>query len=280
MSRLLIILVYCAVVLSSTSITAVAQRHRKLPRTEVVVLIDLSDRIDEARHPEQVRRDTAILHVVTDEFGAIVKRNRYLFSRDRLRAIYLGGEGTPTEPRVDVAQMNDNHVVVVRALAGALAEFRAQAIRPYALPRHKYEGADFWSWFRHNGERALRTVDSTRDVRTRIIILTDGYLAFDRSIKREPGTFMQMDKLRGRSDWEKLYPAYKLSPVGYSLTNAKVLMLEIAPHRPKSNTSEQDLIERYWTDWFATMGIADPVFVTNDQALPSVRDAIKQFLSR
>jgi hypothetical protein len=57
-------------------------------------------------------------------------------------------------------------------------------------------------------------------------------------------------------------------------------MLEIAPRRPKSNTSEQDLIERYWSDWFATMGITDPVFVTNDQALPSVHDAIKQFLSR
>jgi hypothetical protein len=64
----------------------------------------------------------------------------------------LGGEGAPTEPRVDVAQMNEDRVVVVRALPHALAEFRTQAVRPYTVPRHKYEGADFWSWFRHNGE--------------------------------------------------------------------------------------------------------------------------------
>lgn len=280
MTRLLITSAYCALALCAGSAEARAQRQAKLPRTEVVILVDLSDRIDSRLHPSQARRDTAILRILTDEFGAIVKRNRYLFSRDRLRAMYLGGEGAPTEPRVDVAQMNEDRVVVVRALPHALGEFQTQAVRPYTAPRHKYEGADFWSWFRHNGERALLTTDSTREVRTRIVILTDGYLAFARSIKREPGTYMEIDKLRGRSDWGKLYPAYRLKPVGYKLPDTKVLMLEIAPHHPKSNTSEQEMIERYWSDWFATMGITDPVFVTNDQAIPSVHDAIKQFFSR
>jgi hypothetical protein len=279
MTLRLIALTCSPVALLTLTAGAAGQQRAKLSRTEVVVLVDLSDRIDSKLHPMQVQRDTSILQIIGDEFAGVVRRNRYLFSRDRLRAIYLDREGSPTEPRVDVAQMNDDRIVVVRELSHALAEFHVQAVRPYSDPHHVYDGADIWSWFRHDAEQTLRPSDTTRVTHTRIIILTDGYLEFAQSIHRQPGTFMEINKLRGRADWENLYPAYKLKPVGYKLPDTKVLMLEIAPYRPKANTNEQDMIERYWTDWFATMGITSPIFVTNDQALPSVRDAIKQFLS-
>lgn len=258
---------------------ALAQSPAKLSRTEVVVLADLSNRIAPTLHPAQIQRDTAILRIIAQEFGNVVRRNRYLFSHDRLRVLYLGGEGAPTEPRVDVGKMNVEHHVVVRELPQVLEDFHSQAVRPYLVVRRRYDGADFWSWFRYSAPQELRPDDPNRITQTRLIILTDGYLEFAPKIRREPGTYMEMAKLRGRSDWEKSYPKYKLNAVGYTLPNTKVLLLEVAPLHPEVNTSEEAILERYWSDWFRTMGITETTMVTNDQALPSIRDAVRQFLA-
>src|SRR5678816_790524 len=103
--------VMVAAMLAVTARPTHAQQEPKLKRTEVVVIADLSDRIHPGYHPGQIARDTAILHIISDEFGNVVKKNRYLFSRDRLRTLYVGGENPPTEPRVDIARMNEDHRV-------------------------------------------------------------------------------------------------------------------------------------------------------------------------
>lgn len=259
--------------------TASAQAPHKLPRTEVVVISDLSNRIDSNLHPGQSQRDTAIIRLIAAEFGNVVKRNRYLFSRDRLRMLYVGGENVPSEPRVDVAKMNEEHRVVVKELPQELTTFTEQAARPYSVPRHGYQGADLWSWFHYTAPKVLPVTDPNRDVRTKVILITDGYLEFAPSIKRDPGTAMNMVALRGRANWESLYPKFKLRATGTTLPNTEVLILEVAPIRPAVNTTEEAIIERYWSDWFGAMG-AKTTFLTSSDPLPSVADAVHQFLSR
>jgi hypothetical protein len=273
--RAAIALASIAVALSSAG----AQTAQKLPRTEVVVISDLSNRIDLKLHPGQFQRDTAIVHLIANEFASLVKRNRYLFSRDRLRMLYVGGENSPSEPRVDVAKMNEDHRVVVKELPEELRSFAAQAIRPYLTPRTSYQGADLWSWFHYTAPKILPVADPNREVRTKIVILTDGYLEFSPNIKREPGTAMNMVALRGKPNWEKLYPRYKLKSAGSTMVNTEVLILEVAPVRPAVNTAEEAIIERYWSDWFENMG-AKTTFLTTSDALPTVGDAIHQFLAR
>lgn len=256
-----------------------AQSVHKLPRTEVVVISDLSNRIDRKLHPEQLDRDTAIVRIIANEFATIVKRNRFLFSRDRLRMLYVGGENIPTEPRVDVAKMNEDHRVVVKELPTELANFTVQATRPYLIPRHSYQGADLWSWFHYTAPKILAVEDPNREVHTKVVILTDGYLEFAPNVKREAGTAMNMVALRGKSNWEQAYPRYKLQSAGTKLPNTEVLILEIAPIRPAVNTTEEAIIERYWSDWFGDMGVKT-TFLTTSDALPTVGDAVHQFLAR
>lgn len=256
-----------------------AQASAKLSRTEVVVIADLSNRIDKKLHPGQLDRDTTIIGLISEEFGGVVRRSRYLFSRDRLRLVYVGGQNSPMEPRVDVAKMNEDHRVVVKELPQEMAAFKTMATKPYLVPRTSYEGADLWSWFRNTAPKILQVKDPHRRVQTRIIILTDGYLEFAPSIRREAGTAMMMAPLRGRPDWETRYPQYRLKPSGGALSETKVLILELAPLNPARNTTEQEIIERYWTDWFKGMGV-EASFLSNSEALPTVRDAIKQFLAR
>jgi hypothetical protein len=263
---------------SCVSIAARQASSQQLPRTEVVVLVDLSDRIDQHLHPGQAARDTAILHIVADEFANVVKRHRFLFSRDRLRVIFVGGENSPVEPRVDVTQMNDDHRVVVRELARELAKFRNDASAPFFIQRKKYLGADLWSWFRFNGAKQLLSEEPGRKTQRRVIILTDGYLQFSPKIHRDAGTAMRMDALRNHVDWQQTYAQYKLKSPGVRLPNTKVLLLEVAPIHPETNTAEQEILEKYWGDWFATMG-APSTLLTTDEALPSVRDAVRLLLA-
>lgn len=277
MKTAFIYLAACAAGLTLLSAEASSQ-NGQLTRTELVVISDLSNRIDRKLHPGAVSRDTAILRMISEEFADVVKRNRFLFSRDRARVLYVGGENPPTEPRIDVAEMNRTHHVVVRELPAKVAQFVDEASQPYRTPRTLYEGADLWSWFKHNGQPTLGEVDPDRQTRNRIVILTDGYLEFAPSIKREPGTAMRMSQLRGRPDWQRVYQQLKLKPPGFQLPkDTKVLMLELAPLRPTQNTTEQEIIERYWADWFASMG-ATVEFRTNAEAMPSIRDAIRRFL--
>jgi hypothetical protein len=257
---------------------AQAQGGPKLVRTEVIVIADLSNRIDARLHPGQVDRDTAIVRLIADEFGGLVRRNRFLFSRDRLRMMYIGGQNAPVEPRVDVAKMNEEHRIVVKELPAALASFRVFAVQPYLPKRTAYNGADLWSWFHNTAPKVLKVDDPHRETRTRIIILTDGYLEFAPSIRREPGTTMRMTSLRGRQNWEDAYTRLKLKSAGVQLQNTKVLVLELAPLRPEVYTTEQEIIERYWRDWFQGMG-AETAFLSSSEALPAVGDAIRQFVS-
>lgn len=250
----------------------------KLTRTELVVIADLSNRIDKKLHPTELGRDTAILRVISQEFADVVKRNRYLFSRDRARVLYVGGENPPVEPRIDVADMNRSHRIVVKELPAETDKFLRDAVEPYRTPRTQYEGADLWSWFKNSASATLGETDPDRVTRTRIIILTDGYLEFAPSIRREPGTAMRMSQLRGRPDWQKAYEQVRLRPAGINLPpGTKVLMLELAPIKPTQNTTEQEILERYWSDWFKTMG-ATVEFRTTSDAMPSVKDAIRRFL--
>ena len=255
-----------------------AQSAAKLSRTEVVVIADLSNRIDGRLHAGQVARDTAIVHLIAAQFGKLVKRNLFLFSRDRLRMVYVGGQAGPEEPRVDVAHMNEAGQVVVKKLPYALEAFTRSAAQPYFARRTEFQGADLWSWFHKTAPNTLPVSDPDREVRTRIIVLTDGYLEFGPRISREAGTSMRMAALRGKANWERLYPQYKLKSSGTKLLNTEVLVLELSPIRPMVNTTEQDIIERYWSDWFGDMG-AKSSFLTANDALPSVQDAIEKFLA-
>jgi hypothetical protein len=253
------------------------QASNALTKTEVVVLVDLSDRIDLQLHPGQAQRDTTIIRAIADEFANVVRRNRYLFSHDRLRALFVGGENQPLEPRVDVGQMNLQHRVVVRELPKELRRFELEASAPLFAKRKNYVGADLWSWFKFNAPRQLVNDDPNRAIRRRIIILTDGYLQFSPKIKRDPGTAMRMDLMRGRTDWERIYAKYALKPTGSTLPDTKVLLLELAPVRPEVYTTEEEILRRYWTDWFRSMSVQTDL-LTNREALPTIQDEIRRFL--
>jgi hypothetical protein len=161
--------------------------------------------------------------MIADEFASVVKQHMFLFSRDRLRVIYVGGEGPPVEPRVDVAKMNEDKRIVVKELPKEIARFKAEATRPFLLPNKKYVGADLWSWFKNSGPSQLAVNDPNRKIDQKIIIITDGYLEFAPSVQRSPGTSMRMKPLRGNKNWEAAYQSVRLAKAGKRATIVAII---------------------------------------------------------
>lgn len=103
----------------------------------------------------------------------------------------------------------------------------------------------------------------------KIIILTDGYLQFDKSIttKRAKGTYMTgLEKLRNKPNWEAVFAAQKLklNACPNPIENTEVLVLEIAPQNKSVNTNEIQIIQKFWKTWFNDMHLKSDIFDTND----------------
>ncbi len=234
---------------------AMAQVRGQEP-LDVLILLDLSDRIAPKVHPLQPARDSAVLRAVANAFGDVVRRHGFLYSRDRLRVIYLDAPEGTGEPAVDVAEMNRRRQVVVRELPRTLDRFVIEASAPLFMPK-TYTGADFWGWFKDAAVNHLVPSGPSDPTRRIVVIVTDGYLNFSPRVTnhRPPGTQMRIAALRKEKDWRAAFPKYALASVGRKFPGVSAVLLELAPEDRLVNVAEMEMVRTYWKSWLEDMGI-------------------------
>ena len=242
----------------------------------IIVILDVSDRVSAAKHKNQVDRDKAICKGILEYFERIVSRKLYIGSKDRL-AFFI--------PEQKDFPIGDNLRDRLKLRGGPAPKFIAEKqkvvnaideLYNLVASQKKFTGSDIWEWFKKSSHRHLKS-----DFRNYIICLSDGYLDFDRDIidRRAKRTYMVVERLRKFPDWRsKIENEFGLLPVNqkkFSNHNVSFLMVEMQDREQL----DMEIIETYWSIWLASMGIGDPRFSYSLDGPQDTVEEIKSFLS-
>lgn len=251
----------------------------------VIVLLDLSSRI---KLPYQDAKDKAILKNLVEVFEGFQRIYGFQISKDKLDVKIAFQQEAVTQPfefgddltiDMSVPQMNKPNFDVKKSkFIDAVDRLYNRAIEG------KTTGADIWNFFNSQLKYYLKNPDDRYFYKNKVIILTDGYLEFDKSIssRREKGTYFdpRYRLLRNKRDWEELFDTYniKLRPCG-TFDNVEVLMLEIVPYNQVQYNNEFQIIEKIWVSWFKDMKINATLHLSEDN-VENLKFVLDSFLRK
>lgn len=259
------------------------------------VLLDLSDRIDPAKFPDQKRKDVAIIRNVFAIFKDRVKKRLYIQSKDRIQ-IAIAPQPVPTTYSAVVYETLDSLKIDMGRLTWiqrsakkfpALEKaFESNLDKLYdmAVKNPNFVGADIWGFFKDEAENHM-VASKDDSVRNILIILTDGYIQFGPAVMpnrpRNGNRTSYMNVrwfLRNPSEFAAFDSKnHGLIPFNETFGNLEVLVLEV---RPKyiSNPMEYDIIKKYWYKWFDEMGITRRSLVKTQDSPDKVKQIIEDFI--
>lgn len=246
----------------------------------VIVLLDLSDRIDTARFPHQAERDLHRAEDIVNAFSAGQLQYGYMVSRDKLTITMAKQAQTSYEafdfseglsinmgagmnkPKFD--QQKDELLTKVSLLY-------QQAIG------NPTSGADIWSWFRDELPDMLDP-----NARNKLIILTDGYMTFERSTtqQKHTGTCMRIEELAQLRQSTNIKQTFEQRGIGLhphpgNYPSLEAIVLEVTPEHPERYTNEMDILRHYWETWLQQMNIKSsihPSFTNREVSERKIRE--------
>lgn len=248
--------------------------NEKVYPANIIVLLDLSDRVSIKKHPEkeheervkeQINDDKDNCQTIIEVFDSIVNKETYSNSKSKLRFFIPDQLGfqIDSERKKELRVFGKIPVGNFSKFDGLKIGIIAAINRLYGevltAPQTKFTGADIWSWFKYDAKRYLDP-----EFRNYIICISDGYLDFNENIqdKREKGTFITINnELRKSDDWKKnVYGEFKLrQPRGVDFSQyevpVKFLMIGIKDRTYDGSLSDRDILEAYWRPWLESMGI-------------------------
>ncbi len=252
----------------------------------IVVILDTSDRVSNARNPHQIERDLAITKAIVHLFEEkLVHPKRYIGSKDTLTFSVPEQPGiapppqtgntlkigrSPGERSVRAPQFREKKIALLKTIDGLYEHIGQQ---------DEFTGSDIWLWFRDSVELYLRP-----DARNYIICISDGYLDFNRSIQRQRtrGTYMsyrQVSELRDTPNWRQRFHDDNLGLLeigqNFSDYDVKFLMVEIT-HR---HILDLEIVKEYWQTWLTSMGITDSQFLPAQPTSKATIERIAEFIS-
>ncbi len=249
---------------------------QRLVQYNFTILLDLSDRIDTTRAPNQVVRDKEIIHSAFSIFSNVVKKKLFVNSRD---AFQVAIAFQPSNYDSTLFQLSRSLRVNMREIKSTEKRLKFPELEQSfwrsidllydrAVKNSTFLGSDIWSFFRDDLDNYISSAsgDSIRNI---LIILTDGYLEFDKSVlpsrphQANQASFMEMSKFRGNPRWESYFDSKNcgLMPVRKDFSNLRAIMFEVSPKNPLDPT-EFEIIKKYWVKWFEEMNIK-----TNDHTI-------------
>lgn len=274
MKKTMLYSLICCVFLS---IAASEHKIEKLDPISIAIVLDLSDRI---KVKGQIEKDKAIIQSILNEFQARQKRQGYLLSKDKL-SLHIADQAHSTQSvgPSGIIMMQKKSFPEYEKLHSA---FKKEVNRVYQMAiNEKKSGADIYTSFCTNLPQYFRKSNSLN----KIIIITDGYLLFDKEYlrNRPKCTYMRkLEELRARKNkWKNYFESEKLHLCpcddGQLSKNISVLMLEVAGKNKVESPFEYNIINHYWSTWFSQMKI--PATILNYSINENdVSAAISEFL--
>ncbi len=275
---------------STTDTSEASHLQRASIQYNFLVLLDLSDRISPSKHPHQAKKDIAILQSLMDIFDEQVKKKLYLSSEDKIQILIAP---QPVSYSSLFLEIGDKLFIDMERLSlrektkqfeQLKSEFLESVNRLYtkALQSSDFLGADIWTFFKDDLENYLYKDQHVKNV---LIILTDGYLQFEKSIlderprNKNRTSYMLRDEFL--EDPEKLAQFdeqdYGFISFEKDFNNLEVIVLEIHI-QDMLNPIEYELIEKYWYKWFHELGVSKSRIVKSQNSSAQVKRIIEGFI--
>lgn len=278
--------IFAAAVLYA-ALTAIAASEKTMPEVlppqNIVIVLDLSNRL---KAKGQADKDKAIIKGILNVFEKRQKRQGFITSKDKIQIIIAPQPDVPAVTNDKLAikmgkspQRNQKFVTYPEFAAKRQA-FLDELNKVYKdAQQSAYTGADLYTFFC----TTLPTQAADEKMANKVIVLTDGYLQFDKKyeLKRSKCTYMrELEEMRkAKENWRKRFEERKLGLCACpaSIRKTEVLLLETAPKNKGINPYEFYMIQHYWTNWFGRMGVDSNIYMQNDK-IDDITEVVGNFL--
>lgn len=250
-------------------------------------LLDLSDRISPDKYPNESMefylRDVGYIKSVSEAFTMHLQKKRVRQMDDKIQVFF---DPEPQNQNInEISRDLKFHITRNNASIELIEEIkkvyasRTEEIYQLAIEDGNYVGSDTWRYFKNN----IKAFCIEENYRNILILLTDGYIFHkDRKIKEgNKTTYITPEYIRtwklNSKNWKDKFNSdgYGFIPATDSLQNLEILVLGINPS--VKNPYEEDVILKYWSDWFDTMNVSR--YEIKSAELPSNMDKIiKDFI--
>lgn len=289
MKRLLLLFGISTLFLTCGGSSGEGNSERKTPQKPplyVILLLDLSDRILMEGF-DQINKDQEIIKGIMDVFSQAQRKFAFLATKDVIEVVVAPESGVITgvndKLRIDMRPKSAN----IKPGEVGLPGFNKKKAVFYEELANLYDqastqanpGADIYTFFCSN----LPAQYLHPGTKTKVIVITDGYLLFDREVlkKRPAGTYMSRFKEMNAkgANWKKYFEDKKLAlkPCSSEISSVEVLMLEVAPKNQGTSVYEYQIVEHYWKTWFDAMGVKATVY-PHQQKIANIKEAVGVFL--
>ena len=258
--------------------------------TNIIVILDISDRVSKAKHPNQAQKDIQIAKAVRAVFGQRVKQSGYTQTFDRLTFAVPKQPNTESIPAtlIDGLKIWSTDESRDRGSPGYTAK-RAELIQAvdelyqFVETRNEFTGSDIWDWFRSSAKGYLE-----QGMDNYIICVTDGYLDFDaniqhdRIVKGKKKSYIPYEQVvafrKDLNNWEQVFDTegHGLLEIGkdFSAFNVKFLMAEMELR----HMGDYEILVKYWDSWLQSMGITDTQFERTGSGTLAIVETIRKFI--
>ncbi len=250
----------------------------------VSFLLDLSDRIDPGKYPnesmEYYLRDVAYIKSVAEAYDQHLRKKKVRQMNDKIQVFFdpepqnQNINKISNDLRYNISRTN----VSLELLDNILSIYSTKPLEIYnlAIKDNSFVGSDTWGFFK----KSVKDFCIEENYRNVLVILTDGYIYHKDNIRKEenltnyltPQTVRNF-KLNNKNWNDRLInEGFGFIPATKDLSNLEILVLGI--NADKKNPYEEDLIIKYWSDWFNTMKVGRYEIKTAE--LPANMDKIIQ----
>ncbi len=253
----------------------------------ISILIDLSDRIKENKY-----KDQELIRSVAEFFKQHIEQKNLFFIHDQIKVIFYpepqNNKINTIAESLNIKLDPSNKEEIKNTWENITTNFSKQisALYDYAEAegeKSNYPGSDIWRFFADKAHDYC--IESNKEYRNILIIITDGYLYHKDSQNREKnrttyltGPFLEKEGFRDNPSWEQKFEEENFGFISKrnDLNNLEVLVLEVNPSQV--HLDDDQIIKKYWSEWFEEMNVKKSrIYTTN---LPSnTTELIKIFLS-
>lgn len=267
--------------------TDLVTKNGKGDNLNISFLLDLSDRIDPKKYPNESMqyylRDVGYIKSVSEAFDNHLRAKKVRQMNDKIQVFF---DPEPKNQNINSISKDLRYSVKrgnasLELLDEIKQTYASKPLEIYdlAIKDNLYVGSDTWKFFKTK----VKDFCIEEDYRNILIILTDGYI-YHQDTRMKEGNhtsyitpqIIRNNKLNDKR-WKDIMTEKEFGfiPATQGLENLEILVLGINPD-PK-NPYEEEVIRKYWSDWFNAMEVGRYDIKTAD--LPSNMDKIiKEFI--
>jgi hypothetical protein len=272
------------------SVQGKPQEKSQEKQLNISILLDLSDRINPAKHPavpEHYERDIEVVKTVTEYFKKNMERLTAWKAKGKIRIFFSPPPSNPaintiaSVLNVDCSKLDNKgrkgvYDTITDLFARNLEEIYQQSIRTST-----WEGSDIWRFFKNDVKDYCIEKDTT--YRNILIVLTDGYIYHRQSVSNSANRYSYLlesniRQFRKQADWKNKINTddFGLISERNDLTNLEVLVLELSAENIRI---DEDILKYVLEKWFEEMDVSH-YEVYNSDLPANTKTRVENFFNR